>query len=278
VSGKLWIGDPAVLGHQRWNFRNPYIWIVPGDDPHGQPGQAFAKKTNYIWVLVANEDFETDADGALVDFYFQSFSTELGGLTLKFVGTSRIDLPRRSKDSVLCVVPFRPAHAGHGCLVCVIRHSIDPLPERWDVGLRGQWLSQVGQRNIEVIDTEAERLTATPFEVSASFSEKPRITLHIDRPDLAEAELSQLLWSSGLPGTLIRTNDAARVGLSETATASGAWWETSSLTIDIPPGGSRFIFLLSETLPGPQGFDVFDAVSFANGHRIGGVAALVVRR
>ncbi|MGJ4898633.1 hypothetical protein ACQR2B_27980 [Bradyrhizobium oligotrophicum] len=277
MSGKLWIGDGSS-NEGLPNFRNPYIWVVPGDDPYGSPGQAQAKKTNYVWARVSNTDTQGDADGAFVDFYFQTFSVALGKRTIKLIGTSQVDLPHQSDDNVLCVVPFVPAAGGHGCLVCVIRHVLDPLPAGWDIALRSKWLSQVGQRNIEVIDDAPGNIRVIPFEAAAPYADSDRIMLEITRPNIRDGEIRQLLWSSGLSWSLGRTEGVARVGLSESATPSQNWWQVNSLTLQIPRGESRFLFLLSETLPGAPAFDVIDVVAIADGRRSGGVAALIVRK
>lgn len=277
MSGKLWIGDASSSNEGLPNFRNPYIWVVPGDDPYGSPGQAHAKKANYLWARVSNTDAEADAAGAFVDFYFQTFSVALSKLTIKLIGTSQIDLPRQSEDNVLCVVPFVPTAGGHGCLVCVIRHFLDPLPAGWDIALRSKWLSQVGQRNIDVIDDAPGTVRVTPFEAAAPYADSDRVMLEINRPNIRDAELRQLLWSSGLSGSLTRAEGVARVGLSESATPAANWWQVNSLTLQIPRGESRFLFLVSETLPGAPAFDVYDVVAIADGRRSGGVAALMVR-
>jgi hypothetical protein len=221
MSGRLWVGDPAVLPAGRWTFSNPYIWVVPGDDPLGTPGQAHTGQNNYVWALVANEDREHDADAAFVDFYFESFSTALSRFAITLIGSSRVDLPRITKDNVLCVIPFRPAAAGHGCLICVVRSVVDQLPPNWDVGLRGEWLSQVGQRNIGVIGGAPASPKVTPFEVSATWADATRVSVEITSPEMTEAEITQILWSSGLPPALARTEGVARVGTLANAGSGG---------------------------------------------------------
>jgi hypothetical protein len=273
----LWVGDPAVLPVGQFNCRNPFIWVVPGDDPLGKPGQAVASKTNYIWARAFNTDQERDANGALVDFYFQSFSVALSRITLKPIGTSRVDLMHASNDDVLCVTPFVPAAPGHGCLVCVIRHMLDPLPDNWDLSLRYvQWHSQVGQCNIEVISSAPGSVRITPIQVGAFDPAQTQLNISVRRAELREQEARQLLWSNGVD-QIPESPNLARVGLSESSTPAGSWWEINTLNLNVRPLEKKFVFLISEILPGAPAYELVDVISRSSGTQIGGAAALFIR-
>jgi hypothetical protein len=224
-----------------------------------------------------NTDRERDANGALVDFYFRSFSAALSKVTLKPLGTSRVDLMRASSDDVLCVAPFVPASPGHGCLVCVIRHPIDPLPDKWDLSLQYvQWHSQVGQCNIEVIGSAVGAVRITPIQIAGFDAGQTQLNLSTRRAELREDEARQILWSNGI-AEIPQSPNIARVGLSETPNPTGSWWQVGALNIPIRPFEKRFVFLVSEILSGGPGYEIIDVISRAGGTQIGGVSALFVR-
>src|SRR5918999_1722995 len=93
-------GDPYW-----WNSED--IWVVPGDDPTGAPGQPRAGQPAYLWALVRNEG-RNDVVGARVDFFWSNPALGVLRSNSTLVGSGYVDLPAGESAEVLCVVAWTP--------------------------------------------------------------------------------------------------------------------------------------------------------------------------
>jgi hypothetical protein len=77
-------GDP-------W-WMSPDIWVVPGDDPNGAPGQPIAGRDNYLWGRVRNTG-ATAASGIRVEFFWSNPATGVLRSNSTLVGYGYADVP-----------------------------------------------------------------------------------------------------------------------------------------------------------------------------------------
>jgi hypothetical protein len=115
-------GDPHW-----WN--SPDIWVVPGNDPNGAPGQPVAGEAAFLWARVQNTG-KDPATGATVKFYWSNPAAGVLRSNSTFVGSAFVSLNGGETKEVLCVIPWIPVvvNNGHECLVAEVIHPADPLP------------------------------------------------------------------------------------------------------------------------------------------------------
>ncbi len=138
-------------GDPHW-WASPDIWVVPGEDPNGSPGQPVAGEPAYLWGRVKNKG-EEPVSGARVNFYWSNPALGVLRSNSTPVGTAFVDLdPGEAKD-VLCVIPWIPqiVNNGHECLVAELIHSSDPLPSPLPDPFEPPIHNQVAQKNLTVL-------------------------------------------------------------------------------------------------------------------------------
>jgi len=147
MSVKLLIRD----GDPYW-YLSPDIWVVPGNDPSGSPGDPIAGQTAYLWARVANTG-STDANGVRVDFYWANPTLQVTRSNATLVGSAFADVPAGGTQEVLCLVPWVPVmvNDGHECLVAVANHAGDPLPSPLPDAFDPPTYPQVAQKNLTVL-------------------------------------------------------------------------------------------------------------------------------
>lgn len=138
-------GDPYW-----WN--SPDIWVVPGSDPNGSPGQPIAGESAFLWGRVRNTGKQT-ASGARVDFYWSNPATGVLRSNSTLVGSAFVDLNPEDTKEVLCVIPWIPeiVNDGHECVVAEVIHSSDPLPTPLPDEFDPPSYHQIAQKNLNVL-------------------------------------------------------------------------------------------------------------------------------
>jgi hypothetical protein len=117
-------------GVSHW-WHSPDIWVVPGSDPNGPPGQPIAGQFNYLSGRVRNTG-NAAVSGVNVKFYWSNPAMGVLRSNSTLVGNAFVDLnPGESKD-VLCIVPWVPEifNDGHECVVAEAIDPNDPLSGR----------------------------------------------------------------------------------------------------------------------------------------------------
>ena len=150
-------------GNPYW-YLSPDIWVVPGSDPSGPPGNPIAGQTAYLWAHVANTG-DIDANGVRVDFYWANPALQVTRSNATFVGSAYADIPAGGTQDVLCLVPWTPVivNGGHECLLAVANHAGNPLPSPLPDAFDPPIYPQVAQKNLTVLvaSMHAAMLTIT---------------------------------------------------------------------------------------------------------------------
>lgn len=274
MSGRIWVGQPRENLKFR-NYFNPFIWIVPGGDPYGDPGNAEVGHISYVWTRILNTS-EYTAERIAVEFFYCRFSMNPSKRTAQLIGRSYVDLIPGAEEDVLCLSPFIPKYAGpDGCIIVVAKHSIDPLPSDTD----DYWfwygaLSQVGQRNITVVEV-GEELVAIPIEVpyNGQWDNQP-IKLKIIDQKLEPWRIDELVQTNVMAKNL---DDGPQVdlkyGLSLDALGSGKWAGAHELVVDFsePDDVTAYLLMLNTGTTGERWIEVR---AYVGAREIGGVAIL----
>lgn len=157
---KLWIkdGNPWYL--------SPDIWVVPGNNPNGDPGPPTVNTPNYIWARVTNRG-DTGVTNATVKYYWGNPGTLITRSSVAWIGTSYVSLASNESKDVLCVVPWIPTwiNNGHECLIVEAFCAEDPLPPHSGDSVFGVPDNrQIAQLNLTVIlDNPGQDHILVPF-------------------------------------------------------------------------------------------------------------------
>ncbi len=137
-------------GSPYW-YLSPDIWVVPGNDPTGSPGNPIAGQPAYLWAHVANTG-DVDANGVRIDFYWANPALQVLRSNSTLVGSAIADVPAGGSQDALCLVPWTPVvvNGGHECLVAVANHPSDPLPDPPPDDFNPPAYPQVAQKNLTV--------------------------------------------------------------------------------------------------------------------------------
>lgn len=138
-------GDPYW-----WN--SPDIWVVPGSDPNGPPGQPVAGEPAFLWGRVRNTGDQT-ASGARVNFYWSNPATGVLRSNSTLVGSAFVDLNPGDIKEVLCIIPWIPeiVNNGHECVIAEVIHPSDPLPSPLPDEFDPPNYHQIAQKNLNVL-------------------------------------------------------------------------------------------------------------------------------
>lgn len=190
-----------------------------------------------MWARVYNRT-DTNVIGGEVYFWFCPPGSRLRRADSIFLGKSYVDIGAHEDfNDVLCVSSWTPRfeRTTHGCLIAEIKHWLDPFPEEAFVDT---WLTQIGQRNIDLYKLpDSSKTWQTSFTVPDFRGEPPDLSVSLitKKPD----EFDALLRTLGLPeNTNFSASENVSVGLSETAT--GKW--SKSLQLRPNPGTSKVVF------------------------------------
>lgn len=181
-------GDPHW-----WN--SPDIWVVPGTDPNGSPGQPIAGESAFLWGRVRNTEDQT-ASGARVDFYWSNPATGVLRNNSTLVGSAFVDLNPGDTKEVLCVIPWIPeiVNNGHECVVAEVIHSSDPLPTPLPDEFDPPIYHQIAQKNLTVLAMKKSMMVMA-VQVAAPIRKKKLLLVTtefggtLDKFDLVQAGL-----------------------------------------------------------------------------------------
>jgi hypothetical protein len=104
------------------------IWVVPGPDPNGAPGQATEGEPAFVWARVANNG-TTTATNAVVNFLWANPNVGFDRTTAYPIGNTTVTLTPGQALDVLCPNTWLPSFVndGHVCLLVETYHAQDPL-------------------------------------------------------------------------------------------------------------------------------------------------------
>ncbi len=166
-------------GHPHlWN--RPVIWVVPGSDPSGTPGQPVAGEPAFLWGRVRNTGKQT-ASGARVDFYWSNPATGVLRSNSHLVGSAFVDVNPGETKEVLCVIPWIPeiVNDGHECVVAEVIHPDDPLPSPPPDAFDPPTYHQIAQKNLTVLMMNMMMVTAIAVAAPARTEKILRVTTEV---------------------------------------------------------------------------------------------------
>ncbi len=166
-------------GEPQW-WNSPDIWVVPGTNPNGPPGQPVAGQPAFLWCRVHNRG-EQPASGAQVNFYWSNPATGVLRSNSTLVGSAFVDLNPAETKEVLCVVPWIPVvvNNGHECIVAEIIHPSDPLPLPESDAFNPPDHRQIALKNLTVLEI-AKSMMVLPVQVAAPARQAKKLLIEIE--------------------------------------------------------------------------------------------------
>lgn len=235
---------PAILemkdGDPYW-WNSPDIWVVPGNDPNGSPGQPIAGEPAFLWGRVHNKGDNT-ASGTRVNFYWSNPATGILRSNSTLVGSAFVDLNPRDTKDVLCVIPWIPeiVNDGHECLIAEVIHPGDPLPSPLPNEFDPFNYNQIAQKNLTVL---AMKKNAMVMAIQLTAPIRKKKLLHIKTEIGGELD-KQSLIQLGLKNFQPVGYDSLKIGLSLESGCGDLSRERleKEIKISIKPGTSKAIY------------------------------------
>jgi len=231
-------GSPAW-----WNSHD--LWVVPGNDPGGSPGQPVAGQIAYLWARVHNNG-SASANGAQLNFYWSNPATGVLRSNSTLIGSSFVDLSPGETQDVLCLTPWTPTivNDGHECIVGEVIHPADPLPSPLSDAFDPPEHLQIAQRNLSVLSMK-KSMIILPIQLSAPVREKRSFEVILDFDNtLSPAALKQS--GSGKFKYSKQPLVNAALSMDRTCTAINDTHGCCHLKVDLAPGTSKALYLKIE--------------------------------
>jgi len=192
-----------------WN--SPDIWVVPGSDPAGSPGQPIAGNPAYLWGRVRNNG-DTQVNGVRVNFYWSNPATGVLRSNSTLIGSAFADLDAGETQDVLCLTPWVPTvvNDGHECVVAEAIHASDPLPTPLPDAFDPPNLLQIAQRNLSVLAMKSSKMVMT---VQIAVSEREKQALEITA-EIGEELGREVLMQLGLEKIKFAKEPMGKIDLS----------------------------------------------------------------
>ncbi len=272
---------PTLLEIEDGNpwWLSPDIWVVPGSDPNGSPGQPVAGEPAFLWARVHNKGREA-ASGARVNFYWSNPAAGVLRSTSTMVGSAFVDLNPGDTKEVLCVIPWIPVivNDGHECLVAEVIHFSDPLPSPLPDPFNPPTYRQVAQKNLTVLVMSARMIRLIPIQVAAPMRTEQRLLVGVEvGGDLDE----RLLAQTGLRKYQSIRDADLKVGLTlEPGCREGDERQLErDLTLSLKPGGKRAVYLqIGPAELAPKTYILLHVSSRTEEKLEGGITFLVIGR
>jgi len=257
-----------------WN--SPDLWVVPGGDPNGVPGQPVSGEMAYVWAKVHNRGKDS-ADDAKVNFYWSNPATGVLRSNSTLIGYSFVSLNAGETKDVLCVTPWIPVvvNNGHECLVAEVIHPADPLPAPVTDEFAPQLHRQVAQKNLNVI-TMKDSGKMYSIQLSAPKRKKADYLVRLEiGGELQERNLVNL----GLRGFHVSKNYVLNAGLTlhnNCAEMKNNIYE-KEIRLSLSPGVSKpvYIKLVPEKIE-ENCYVLINVISESREGRNGGITYILI--
>lgn len=257
-----------------WN--SPDIWVVPGNDPNGSPGQPIAGQAAYLWGRVHNNG-SSPANSARVNFYWSNPATGVLRSNSTLIGTSFVDLDPGETQEVLCLTPWIPTivNDGHECVVAEVIHAADPLPNPLPDAFDPPAYEQIAQRNLSVLSMTSAMMIL-PIQISAPAREKKsfEIAVHfaeeIDPKSLHQLGIRKLKYSDAplVNAELSLNRECGKINQKSCC---------CHLHVDLSPGTSKAVYLKVDSRGLKPGlYTPIDVVAKEGKKVVGGVTFIAV--
>jgi hypothetical protein len=190
---------------------SPDIWVVPGTDPGGAPGQPTASQEAHLWARVRNNG-DQGTGNIRVRFYAANPAVGFDRSTATLVGTAFVTLAAGQVQDVLCPTPWFPAYVnnGHGCVLAEAFHTVlDPLPGSQAFDVPND--RHVAQRNLTILAAGGGMKKKLAFEIHNR--DRENLVFVIATTAGRPAELKRILETTGLdPDVLGRDGEVVATG------------------------------------------------------------------
>lgn len=262
-------------GTQYW-WDSPDIWVVPGNNPNGSPGQPVAGQPNFLWGRAHNAG-DQPALGARVNFYWSNPATGVIRSNSTLVGTSFVDLYSGETKEVLCVIPWVPVvvNDGHECVVAEVVHAGDPLPFPIPDPFDPPMYRQVAQKNLTVLVSK-KMMMVLPIQVAAPHRQEKHVRLSLE---IGGTLGNEILVSLGLVAYRPAKCEAPRAGLSLQGGCDGKQDIQKELKVTLKPGFARAVYLKLWPADLPEGSYLLVRVIECHGDQVnGGMTYVLINR
>jgi len=269
-----------IYDGETW-WASPDIWIVPGDDPNGTPGQPVAGQTNYVWANVHNNG-TTDINGIRVNFYWSNPATGVLRSTSTLIGSGYVDLREGETKQVLCISPWVPivVNGGHECLVAEALTNLDPLPTPLSDEFDPKRYHQIAQKNVQVISFSSSMASMIiPIQISATPRKRKSVKISIQKGKLSEKEQIKLFNQLGInPKKYKEQSNSVLFGLSEKNFTGKDFFGASSIDLKIHEKTSQSLYVHLGQSDKPQsGFEILLITETIDKKVVGGNTIIILK-
>jgi hypothetical protein len=265
-------------GSPQW-WLSPDVWVVPGNDPNGPPGNPIAGNPAYLWAHVANTG-DVAASGTRVDFYWANPAMQIVVGMATQIGSAYADIPPGGSQDVLCLVPWMPSivNGGHECVLAAAHNAAeltplqDPLPNGFDFNPPAH--DEIAQRNLSVV--AAAMAIRFPLTIVAP--------ARVDKDVVVAVEIGgtldeKLLPQLGLKGFQPAKEEIVEVDLSREATRRPheEGHRARELKVRVPRGAAAGVFVSvhAQRLPKHQ-YQLVHVLERSEDRVLGGISYVVV--
>ncbi len=261
---------------QPW-WLSPDVWIVPGDDPEGPPGQPVAGAPAYLWARVHN-DGEYEVRDAVVRFYWANPAVGFDRTTANLVGSAFVSLPPKQNSAVLCLAPWSVTaiNDGHVCVLAEAFHpTLDPLPASPAFNVTSD--PHVAQRNLNIVQAADVAPVFVSFEIHNPDRVTRSFTLTAEVAD--PASLRRLGQTTGIDSQHLDHGGRVEVFGFAHAACLGPDELThvpDKVEVKLAAGQRAGLFLAARQQEGTTG--LVNVVQSAGGREVGGLSCLLKGR
>ena len=161
-------------GNPVWNCLD--IWTVPDGPlgPNGPGGPPIVGQPTWVWAKVHNRG-DAQEPTATVRYWWANPATVMTRGTAHELDAEQVSLNPGETKEVVCDTPWTPStdEAGHGCLICEIYSTNDPLMDFGDDRFHVADDRHVAQRNVTVkVQKSGESETSFTFEAAHDGSDE----------------------------------------------------------------------------------------------------------
>ncbi len=250
------------------------IWVVPGEDPGGAPGQPVAGLPAYMWARVINKG-DVPVSSAEVKFYWSNPATGVLRSNSTYIGSAFVDLGLGEEQEVLCLSPWVPVvvNNGHECVVAEVIHFADPLPSPLPDPFNPPAYGQVAQRNLSVLQMGSNMMMMM-IQVAAPPRWKQKLTIAARAGKPLEKRALELLGLGGLKFS-DKEMVAADIVLKPECGKIDKKQQYGNLSLDLEPGTAKAITLRVEPRNLRKGlYTPIDVVTSCGNEIIGGLTVI----
>ena len=263
-------GNPWWLSHD--------IWVVPGNDPNGMPGQPVSGEPAFLWARIHNKGEQAVA-GACIKYYWSNPATGVLRSNSSEIGSAFVDLNPGETKEVLCIIPWIPVivNDGHECVVAEVIHSSDPLPGPLPDPFDPPNYHQVAQRNLNVLAMKARKMRVLPIQLATPIRRAKQLLIKVEVGGQID---DRLLAPMNLREFIPADGENLKVGLSLDSSCGDENEQFErEIKVGLNPGTARAVYL--KVFPAelePRTYTLLHITSQSDEKIEGGITYVVVNQ